>query len=571
MAVLSIVQVILLLVTVVGKTVQVADCPPWFERVNTTWRDINVTYCACSSTDSFYIKCDQKQKQSSLRLASCVFYDSQADDVVVTGCPFLFPKHKIENNVIPLPQNVSELNTFICGNLSREVKWPLCGKCVNGTGASIYSIGNECVPCSPVNVVYYLLLQYLPTTVIVLVVVVFRLNVTAAPMAHYLLFCNMIVLYFKFIVSYFANFVLSAHNILQFLSKVVLTLCSVWSFDALFFISPPLCISPHLEGIYKPFIDFLATLYPFVLLLLMYIGTELHARDFKPIVILWRPFHRYYIHFYTTWGPNASMIQAFSSLFFLSYAKLIFLICVPILQSVVVNVEGKVMEKMVYVDPTIRYWSKEHIYLIIFSLFIGIFLFLPPLILLIIYPTSLFRKISHHLKPRWKIAIRAYVETFQGCYKDGTNGTRDYRAVSGYILAVGFLPAVQAILIALLLHIVTNRLIIALQLSAIICTTLTIIGVLTQPYKRKVANMSAVILSALLAAIFALFASFDDDVSGVTRALFLILVSPPHCALIGYVVWKMVKRCHCQGNSEGASLLPTGIDSAFTTTTSNQY
>ena len=129
MAVLSIVQVILLLVTVVGKTVQVADCPPWFERVNTTWRDINVTYCACSSTDSFYIKCDQKQKQSSLRLASCVFYDSQADDVVVTGCPFLFPKHKIENNVIPLPQNVSELNTFICGNLSREVKWPLCGKC----------------------------------------------------------------------------------------------------------------------------------------------------------------------------------------------------------------------------------------------------------------------------------------------------------------------------------------------------------------------------------------------------------------------------------------------------------
>ena len=409
-------SIVILLVTVVGNTEQVGDCPPWFKWVNATWPNTTVKYCACSSTSlDFYIKCDQRQQQSSLRLASCAFYDSKTDDVVVAACPFLFPKHAIKNNVIPLPQEVSELNTYICGNLSREVKWPLCGKCVNGTGPSIYSIGNECVPCSQVNVVYYLLLQYLPTTVIVLVVVVFRLNVTSSPMAHYVLFCNMIVLYFKFIVSYFTSFVSSAYYLLQFLSKGVLTLCAMWCFDTLFFVSPPLCISPHMEDIYKPFIDFLHTLYPFILLLLMYIGTELHARDFKPIVILWRPFHRYYIRFYTTWGPNTSMIQAFSSLFFLSYAKLIFLICIPILQSVVVNGEGEKMEKMVYIDPTIYYRSKEHSYIIAFSLFIGIFLFLPPLVLLIIYPTSFFQKISHHLKPRWNIAIKAYVETFQGC------------------------------------------------------------------------------------------------------------------------------------------------------------
>ena len=262
----------------------------------------------------------------------------------------------IKNNINPLPPKMNELNTTICGNLSREMRRPLCGKCINGTGPSIYSIGNECVPCSPVNVVYYLLLQYLPTTVIVLVMVVFRLNVTAAPMAHYLLFCSILVLHFKFIVSYYTNFISSAYYLLKFLSMVVLTLCAVWSFDALFFVSPPLCISPHMEDIYKLFIDFLATLYPFILMLLMYIGTELHAHDFK---IMWKPFHSYYICFYTAWGANASMIQAFSSLFFLSYAKLIFLICLPILLSLVVNSEGKVKEKMVYVDPTLHYWSKN--------------------------------------------------------------------------------------------------------------------------------------------------------------------------------------------------------------------
>ena len=563
MAVLITVQIALLFITVVGKTEQERNCPPWFKTANTTWRNTTVMYCACSPRRSAHIECDQIQQQSSLRLASCVFYDSQTNDVLAAPCPFLFPKHMIKNNVIPLPQKMNELNTIICGNLSREMRRPLCGKCINGTGPSIYSIGNECVPCSPVNVVYYLLLQYLPTTVIVLVVVVFRLNVTAAPMAHYLLFCNILVLHFKFIVSYYTNFISSAYYLLKFLSMVVLTLCAVWSFDALFFVSPPLCISPHMEDIYKPFIDFLATLYPFILLLLMYIGTELHARDFKPIVIMWKPFHRYYIRFYTAWGANASMIQAFSSLFFLSYAKLIFLICLPILRSVVVNSEGKVMEKMVYVDPTLHYWSKKHIYIIALSLFLGIFLFLPPLILLIIYPTSLYGKISRHLKPRWRIAIKAYVETFQGCYKDGTNGTWDYRAVSGYLLAIGFLPAVQAILIALLLNVVKNRLTITLQFAAIIYTSLTIICALTRPYKHKIANVSAVILLALLVTIVALFASFDGR-SDVTRALFLIQVSSPHCALIGYVVWKIVKRYYWsrRRKNERAWLLRIPINTA---------
>ena len=554
MAVLSIV---ILLVTVVGNTEQVGDCPPWFEWVNATWPSTNGTYCACSSTSlDFYIRCDQRQQQSSLRLASCVFYDSQADDVVVAACPFLFPKHMIKNNVIPLPQNVSELNAIICGNLSREVKGPLCGKCVNGTGPSIYSIGNECVPCSPVNVVYYLLLQYLPTTFIVLVVVVFRLNVTAAPMAHYVLFCNMIVLYFKFIVLYFTKFVLSAYYQLQFLSKVVLTLCAVWSFDALFFVSPPLCISPHLEDIYKPFIDFLAILYPFILLLLMYIGIELHGRDFKPIVILWKPFQKILVRFYKTWEPSVSMIQAFSSLFFLSYAKLLFVMGAPYYLSTAANAKGKNVDPVVYIDPTVPYQSKKHIYLIIFSLFIAIFLFLPPLVLLIIYPTSFFQKISRHLKPRWNIAIKIYVDTFQGCFKDGTNGTRDYRAVSGYLLAMWFLLlVVQRVAASVALHLTKNTTIgiVALHMSTFFLTILIIICVMTQPYKHKIANISAVTLLVIFTALVGMNVSLWDE-SDITRVMFLILLSSLHCALGGYVVWKIRKRCQNM-DGEGAQLL----------------
>ena len=546
-------SIVILLVTVVGNTEQVGDCPPWFKWVNTTWPSTNGTYCACRSTGlNLYIKCDQRHQQSSLRLAACVFYDSQTDDVVVAECPFLFPKLMTKNNVIPLPQEVSELNTYICGSLSREVNGPLCGKCVHGTGPSIYSIGNECVPCSPVNVVYYLLLQYLPTTVIVLVVVVFRLNVTSAPMAHYVLFCNISVLYIKFFVVYPLSFVSSStYNVL---SKVVLSLCAMWSFDALFFVSPPLCISPHMEDIYKPFIEFLATLYPFILLLLMYIGIELHGRDFKPIVILWKPFHKIFLRFYTTWEPSASMIQAFSSLFFLSYAKLLFVIAAPFFVSRAVNAKGEEVDPVVYIDPTVPYLSKKHIYLIIFSLIIAIFLFLPPPILLSIYPTTFFRKISHYLKPRWNIAIKIYVDTFQGCYKDGTNGTRDYRAVSGYLLAVGFLLLlVQRVAASLDSSKTTTIAIVDLHTSTLFLTTLTIICVMTQPYKHKIANISAVTVLVISTALVEMGVSHWEG-SDTTRVMFLVLLSSPHCALGGYIVWKIRKRCQNM-KGEGAQLL----------------
>ena len=259
------------------------------------------------------------------------------------------------------------------------MKGPLCGKCTGDTGPSIYSVGSECVPCSPVNVVYYILLQYLPTTLLFLVVLFFRVNVTAAPMAHYVLFCNMTVFYYKFAPWLYTSLYGTSNPYISTLVKSAITLNSVWSLDALFFLSPPLCISTHMEDIYKPFLEFLATLYPFILLLLTYVAIELHARDFTPVVVFWKLFHRVCVRFYRTWDPNASIIQAFSSLFFLSYAKLNFLIIVPFLTSPVFNSDGHNERKMamVFIDPTVPSFATKHIPLIVFSLFVALFLYLP--------------------------------------------------------------------------------------------------------------------------------------------------------------------------------------------------
>ena len=257
---------------------------------------------------------------SFLQLGYCVFQDSTTNDTVVAACRYVFPDHLIVDGHIPLPNKSSELNQFICGNLNRDIGTPLCGRCTNGTGPSIYSLGSQCVSCSAVHIVYYLLLQYLPTTILCVAIIVFRFNIISAPMAHYVMYCELLALVFKSWAGQFANF---HHTTTYKLTSVLLTLNCIWTLDFFYFVSPPLCVSEHMEEIYVPFLDIL---YAFILLLLTYLAIELHAHDFKPAVHLWRLIHGPFIRFRKTWDPNASVIQAFATLFFLSYAKFIVLI-----------------------------------------------------------------------------------------------------------------------------------------------------------------------------------------------------------------------------------------------------
>ena len=91
---------------------------------------------------------------------------------------------------------------------------------------------------------------------------------------------------------------------------------------------------------------------------------------------------------------------------------------------------------MTYIDPTITFFSYKHLYVISFcSVTLFFIIIMPSIILLIVYAIRLFEKVKSRLSQRQNLSLLTFVETFQGCYEDGTNGTRDYRAVSGWLLA----------------------------------------------------------------------------------------------------------------------------------------
>ena len=232
--------VIVILVFVTAVCGVKKEYPPWFEWVNTS--DFSTGYCACSAVVPSFVYCNQIHQVSYLMQGS---YNAVSGKIQGGWCLYLLPDKVLQDGRFPLPANISELNTIVCGNLTREMKGPLCGRYTGNTGPSVYSVGSRCVHCSPVNILYYLLLQYRPSTLIFLLIIVFRPNITSAPMVHYVLYCNFMVFAFRFHLWLYNM----SDGFTTILEKISLTLSGMWSFDALIVASPPLCISQHLDEI----------------------------------------------------------------------------------------------------------------------------------------------------------------------------------------------------------------------------------------------------------------------------------------------------------------------------------
>ena len=522
------------------------ECPPWF----TLEISNNSVFpqCVCSDAQDSVVTCNQRERASYIKIGHCANQVVALNTTVVASVPYVFPLHLIHNGFIRLPHNVSDINTFTCGNLRRETGSLLCGKCINGTGPSIYSVGSQCTECSRANILYYLLLQYAPTTIIFLAILLFRCSIVSPPMSHYILYCNLVQYGLKTGLGQYALF--ATTDMVHVVIKVMLTLNYILSLDPLYLISPPLCISDKLPAIYVPMLDMIAALYPFTLVLLTYILIELHARDCKPIVAIWKISKC--SKMFSSWN-SGSLIQVFATLFFLSFIKLIGVSVELTFTTYVINIQNKVVARVSYIDPTVLVFSGRHLPIILlFTTVVSLFV-LPPILLLILYPTSCFRKVSIYLKPRWLLAIKIFTDTFHGSFKDGTNGTRDYRPMAGFIFLTWILfPILIAVRISIT---ITWRL---FMLPLLIASIISL--VVLEPYKHREHTVAGTLLAiATTGAIIACILDFYYF-SVQVALLGIVVLTLPHCVFYGYGIYRLIKRVkryaiHVSGEEESMPLI----------------
>ena len=380
-----------------------------------------------------------------------------------------------------------EWNDIFCGPFNRT--GTLCGKCQKGRYTQAYSYDLSCFECMNIwsNWLKYILYAFLPLSFFCFIIFCFNLVSPSSLLQGYALYSQFISapLYLRIALLYTRNYSFS-YKALQLISA----LYGVWNLDFIRSYSLDICLQTDTLTIL--ILDLAVALYSLVLILIIY---QLHDADFKPLVIMWRPFKVVFKYFIKEWDIKTSTVDSFAAFMLLSSVKLLnvcFDILIPVEVTTLYSQGNTTTNKSwrVFYDASIPYFGSQHLPYAIIAIVILITNILIPTFLLLLSPYSIFQFFLNKFPDRWQLIIRTFVDSFQGCYKDGNQSNSfDCRFVSAmpFIIRLSFF-----ILYALTLDITFNI------LAGIGCVILSMFYLYLDPYKNEQFITSTVNIILLL-------------------------------------------------------------------------
>ena len=253
-------------------------------------------------------------------------YNEDKDEVFVGICPFINKKGEVQGIYVKFPQNVSELNPWLCSGLNHTGM--LCSQCQEGLGTVIFFYTMQCLPCmsSGLGWTLYVFLATFPTTILFLVVLIFQCRcITSGPMNSYICVCQLAV---STLINQpsTVNLFGSASS-LSFILRIFFTIYIIWNLDFFCYLIPPFCVSDQISPFHVIALEHVVAFYPLLLTIIVYICIQLHARDCRGIVRLCRVFCKCFSSCRQRWGrkwdPLASLIHTFAAFLLLSYSKIL--------------------------------------------------------------------------------------------------------------------------------------------------------------------------------------------------------------------------------------------------------
>ena len=470
------------------------ECPPWFQPVTQSSDGTNATGCSCTTSLRNIVKCRESPQEISILAGYCMSFDEVEGTIVVGACPYTYFSSSIEAMFVPLPDNLSEVNVF-CNSLNREDIF--CGHCRNGYGISVFSDNLLCVKCTEKgqSLGWYIFGVFVLQTLFFFVVLLLHISATTASLKVFILFAHAISLssgrlsVVQLVTSY--N---SSTRILELL-KAAFALYRIWILDFFTIFFPHSCLDENLSGLSIIALGYVPAFYPLFLIAITFLCIELHDNNFKPFVWVWGPIRKCFIKIRKVWDLRTSVIHTFATCLVLSYSRVAYVSYSLLIPSQPYDSSGKqVGPRVWYYDATVQLFSKQHApYAALAIAVLVIYVLLPPLLILV-YPLKKFQKCLRRSRFRLQ-ALHTFMDAFQGCYKNGTDGGRDCR----YFAALYFF---------VILSFLTARLIVTTGQQAIQVAIFVLAAVIIaffKPYRKTVYNTLDVFMLLLLAFLFFLF------------------------------------------------------------------
>lgn len=520
-----------------------SSCPLWH------YRQSENQPCVCGQELHGAIICSGDQVY--LRVDYAMTWDSKSNDTLVALSRYAYHQysatHIYKRAYSLMPNDTTQLNALMCGYNNREGF--LCEKCHPNYGPAATS--PKCSKCGDHSmasaIALYLTVKILPIAILFLLIMTFRIDLTYGPMLGYIIFCQGHAITTKLVNAIYQTSVMELKGF-GYIMKLSLYISAAWDLDFLQVTNTiqPYCISPKLGNIDLFLLNFITALLPLCLVILSYVLIELHAHGFRIVVYCWKPLHSCFVRVRRNWSASDSIIHSYASLLLLSIASLNYNAFEILRLTDVYNASGVVKKNVLVNSPSVNAYTSKYAYYCIIVVLVLFFLGVCPSFLLLLYPIRLFRKMLHRCcSQRLVVKLNVFVETFQGPFKDGCNGTRDFRIIPG--VAGCTLLCIEVVLcIAHAVHLnkyITTICAVFLALCSVLCAY-------THPCKSSISNRSLTFHLMWLAILSALMALWWQDLemdSKVLRYLFVIVTPVPHVLLLIWILYKvgnkMVRLC----------------------------
>lgn len=498
-------------------------CHPWFIYRSSSHQ------CECYTNvhTKHYVKCTDHG--ALLKIGYCMTYCALLNETSVAHCIyFQVEGHNVTNSWdITLPDNISELNDYMCGPMNRKGR--VCSECIDGFGVSFTSFGHQCSKCNEVwyGVPLLILVEIGPLTVFYVLILVFRFRITSAPMTSFVFYCHYIMYY----ITSNAPYVISIQNKGGFPSALLTIgtfVYGIWNLDNLRYLIAPFCVSSKLTGLNIDLIVYLFTLYPICLMFITWLFIRLHDGNYRPIVHLCKPFVFFCARLRRDWCIRNNIIDVFATFFLLSFTKLADESLMFVRCRAIVTVSNST-KSVAYADMSMSCYSKEHIPYIVVG-YLTLFGLLAQTMLLILYPFKIFKAFLSKIGVcgQLEIIITTFVEKFHDCYRDGLDGGKDMRSFSGLYL------------ILRMVLIITNDIgstKVALFYIFLFLTLAAFLVAFFKPYKHFLDNLTDTLVLALLMVLVLCYVCMSSNII----MLSMVLCCSPIVVFVFVHVWKLFK------------------------------
>ena len=397
-------------------------CPTWYYESN------NTGGCICGSELGGGLICHQYTQTVEISADFCMTYDDHTQEVFAGDCAYGYSSNMSNRRYSIVESNYTSLNSSQCASYNR--KGLFCGECRDGFGPAVYSFDLKCANCSTMPtalaIAAYCLLEFVPITIFFFIVVIFHLQIMSGPLIGYVIFCQSMIITLQYSRYLYPSIFAKLSSPIAVLGHAGLVLCGIWNLDFFRFIIPSFCISERLTNLHLQMLGFCTAFYPLFLVIVSYLAIEMRAR--------YNLIRKCVCKLNSTRNVSHSIIHTFATFTILSVFSVMCQGYAVLQASRVLDVHGNVRKTVVFCESTIVLFSYEHLPYVFATLFTAFILVVCPGLLLCVYPTRVYAKLSRCISVRKQIAVKIFVESIHSGFKDGLNGTRDYRMIPGVII-----------------------------------------------------------------------------------------------------------------------------------------